>query len=73
MAQPTTLVLIRHGQTDWNVQGRIQGQLDEPLNAQGRAQVRRLRDLVAQGQPSVLPASFDAAYSSPLVRAWPVD
>jgi probable phosphoglycerate mutase len=70
VAQPTTLVLIRHGQTDWNVQGRIQGQLDEPLNAQGRAQVRRLRDLVAQGQPSVLPASFDAAYSSPLVRAW---
>ncbi|MGA1253851.1 MAG: histidine phosphatase family protein [Burkholderiaceae bacterium] len=70
MAQPTTLVLIRHGQTDWNVQGRIQGQLDEPLNAQGRAQARRLRDLVAQGQPSVLPASFDAAYSSPLVRAW---
>ncbi len=66
----TTLVFIRHGQTDWNVQGRIQGQLDEPLNAEGVAQAQRLRALVAQGQPSVLPASFDVAYSSPLVRAW---
>jgi probable phosphoglycerate mutase len=70
LAQPTTLVFIRHGQTDWNVQGRIQGQLDEPLNLEGRAQATRLRDLVSQGQPSVLPTSFDVAYSSPLVRAW---
>jgi probable phosphoglycerate mutase len=66
----TTLVLIRHGQTDWNLQGRIQGQLDEPLNAEGIAQAYRLRDLVAQGAPSVLPAAFDVAYSSPLIRAW---
>ncbi|MFZ9313792.1 MAG: histidine phosphatase family protein [Burkholderiaceae bacterium] len=70
MTGVTTLVFIRHGQTDWNLQGRIQGQLDEPLNAEGIAQAQRLRALVAQGQPSVLPAYFDVVYASPLVRAW---
>ena len=58
----TTLVLIRHGQTDWNVEGRWQGQADPPLNDRGREQAR----LVAEYQSQF---GFASLYSSDLRRA----
>jgi probable phosphoglycerate mutase len=61
---------IRHGETDWNVEGRLQGHHDVPLNARGRAQAARcgeiLRDLFARDGRN--PATFDYV-SSPLGRA----
>jgi broad specificity phosphatase PhoE len=45
-----TIYFVRHGETDWNAQGRLQGQQDIPLNARGRVQAEeagaRLRGLV---------------------------
>ena len=59
----TRLILIRHGETDWNVEGRYQGQADPPLNARGVHQAEELaRELKDVG--------IDIVYSSPLRRAW---
>lgn len=58
----TRLCLVRHGETDWNAQRRVQGQIDIPLNARGRTQAEALaRGLVAE--------RFTALYSSDLQRA----
>lgn len=58
----TTLLLARHGETDWNAIGRWQGHEDVPLNDSGRAQARELADRL-ESEP------IDALYSSDLCRA----
>lgn len=58
----TTVLLIRHGLTDWNQERRWQGHYDVPLNAVGREQARRLGRRL-QGWP------IRAVYSSDLARA----
>lgn len=58
----TELYLVRHGETDWNRQRRIQGLTDIPLNDVGRAQALTTgRRLAAR--------SWDGVFSSPLSRA----
>ncbi|HEY6023568.1 MAG TPA: histidine phosphatase family protein [Pseudolabrys sp.] len=70
VARRPTVYFIRHGETEWNVAGRLQGRRDVPLNARGRAQATHcgdiLRDLFARDGRS--PSEFDYV-SSPLGRA----
>ena len=56
------LVLVRHGETDLNRQGRVQGLNAHPLNALGRAQAGAIAEAVAADMP------FDL-YASPVPRA----
>ena len=62
MPEPTHIFLLRHGQTAWNAEMRIQGQLDIPLDATGLWQAQRLA-LALQG------AGIQALVSSDLQRA----
>ncbi len=53
----TELILIRHGETDWNRELRFQGQLDVPLNATGLEQARRVAERLAQESMQLLVSS----------------
>ena len=63
MNEPTRIVAIRHGETTWNVDTRIQGHLDIPLNATGRQQAARMAQAL-RDEP------ITAVYASDLTRAW---
>lgn len=55
----TTIGLIRHGQTDWNKAGKMQGHTDIPLNDQGKIQARQLAEHLSRQN-----LKWDAIYSS---------
>jgi broad specificity phosphatase PhoE len=59
----TSLYLVRHGETDWNAERRIQGSTDIPLNRMGKEQAAATGRLLAR-------RSWDGAFSSPLSRAF---
>ena len=55
------LLLVRHGETDWNKESRFQGKIDIPLNDNGREQGRKAADFLKE-------TSLDFAISSPMLR-----
>lgn len=59
----TRLLLVRHGETVWNLDGRCQGHTDVPLSEVGRRQALALRQALAK-------EAVQAAYASDLSRAW---
>lgn len=63
-ARQKTIGLIRHGETDWNIQRRMQGQENLPLNARGQQQSAELAQLIAQSG-----WTWQTLVSSPLQRA----
>jgi probable phosphoglycerate mutase len=61
--EPTRILAIRHGETAWNVDTRLQGHLDIPLNDVGLIQAQHLAQALTQGE------TIDAIYASDLSRA----
>jgi probable phosphoglycerate mutase len=61
-----TIVFVRHGETDWNAEGRLQGQRDIPLNDKGRGQAKRNGEATIAKFPDIAAYHFVA---SPLVRS----
>ncbi len=59
----TTILLARHGETEWNREGRFQGHADPPLTDVGRTQAAELADAVTEER-------LDAIYASDLRRAY---
>ena len=64
-------MLWRHGQTQWNVEGRFQGQSDIPLDEAGEAQAQRAARLLAGLRPDLIVSSDllrASATAAPLAR-----
>jgi uncharacterized phosphatase len=59
----TVICIVRHGETDWNAQGRLQGREDIELNDAGREQALKMADWLSR-------ETWDAVVSSPLKRAF---
>jgi len=57
------IYIVRHGQTDWNIEGRYQGRIDVELNEAGIKQAERIREELKD-------IKFDKVFSSPLKRAY---
>jgi 2,3-bisphosphoglycerate-dependent phosphoglycerate mutase len=68
--QATRVLAIRHGETAWNVDTRIQGKLDVGLNDNGRKQAERLGAALAKSQAQEPLNAISAIYSSDLWRAY---
>ena len=62
MSSPSLICVVRHGETDWNTAGILQGWLDVPINERGRMQARDLAQAFAG-------SGFAWVYTSPLSRA----
>ncbi|HNH36243.1 MAG TPA: histidine phosphatase family protein [Rhodocyclaceae bacterium] len=62
MHRPTHICIARHGETDWNAAGILQGWIDVPINEKGRLQAVELGESLAG-------RGFSCIYSSPLRRA----
>ena len=56
------VTFVRHGETDWNSQGKQQGKADIPLNEKGLQQAQKTAELLSNME-------FDHVYCSPLMRA----
>ena len=55
------IVIVRHGETDWNMEGRFQGQIDIPLNENGKDQAKKASEYLKD-------INFNKAYSSSMMR-----
>lgn len=65
MNEVTRIVAIRHGETDWNAQSRLQGQLDIPLNPHGQRQAARLADALRhEGLVAVISSDLARAHAT---------
>ncbi len=64
------IVFVRHGETDYNAEGRLQGQRDIPLNVRGRAQASAIGRALAKAMPDAIAAleAAEAFTASPLLR-----
>ena len=69
------LILVRHGESEWNASGRVQGQADPGLSAAGREEALRIAPLVLAERPEVVVSSDlrRAAETAALLGAGPVE